>query len=117
MIVYRADLLVYFPVTMHPLILSLISYPDSPLPLGFHSPFTLRVCQVSTYVIQTNTSSGSFAFIGLGVYSYFSGQSQLKAQEAKILKSKSMFGMKSRQTGITGIALTLVGMGLWRLKN
>ncbi|ATZ49421.1 hypothetical protein BCIN_04g05730 [Botrytis cinerea B05.10] len=61
--------------------------------------------------------TGSFAFIGLGVYSYFSGQSQLKAQEAKILKSKSMFGMKSRQTGITGIALTLVGMGLWRLKN
>lgn len=37
MIVYRVDLLVYFPtVKMHPLILSLISYPDSPLPLGFH---------------------------------------------------------------------------------
>ncbi|KAA8571482.1 hypothetical protein EYC84_001482 [Monilinia fructicola] len=56
-------------------------------------------------------------FIGLGIYSYISGQSQLKAQESKILKSKSIFGMKSRQTGITGIALTLVGMGLWRLRN
>ncbi|KAI9643225.1 hypothetical protein NHQ30_007841 [Ciborinia camelliae] len=61
--------------------------------------------------------TGSFAFIGLGIYSYVSGHSQLKAQESKILKSKSMFGMKSRQTGITGIALTLVGMGLWRLRN
>jgi len=28
-----------------------------------------------------------------------------------------MFGMKSRQMGITGIAMTLVGMGLWRLVN
>ncbi|CAD6445281.1 7a8e6771-32d2-42ae-857f-f58c0a9787d7 [Sclerotinia trifoliorum] len=61
--------------------------------------------------------TGSAAFIGLGIYSYFSGQSQLKAQESKILKSKSVFGMRSRQTSITGIALTLVGMGLWRLKN
>ncbi|KAM3074664.1 hypothetical protein ACMFMG_008092 [Clarireedia jacksonii] len=61
--------------------------------------------------------TGATAFIGLGAYSYFSGQSQLKAQEAKILQSKSIFGMKSRQAGITGIAMTLVGMGLWRLRN
>jgi hypothetical protein len=60
---------------------------------------------------------GAAAFMGLGVYSYFSGHSQLKAQQAKILKSKSLFGLKSRQAGITGIALTLAGMGFWRLVN
>jgi len=55
--------------------------------------------------------------MGLGAYSYFSGHSQLKAQQAKILQSRSIFGMKSRQAGITGIALTLAGMGFWRLVN
>lgn len=60
---------------------------------------------------------GAAAFMGLGAYSYFSGHSQLKAQQAKILQSKSIFGMKSRQAGITTIALTLGGMGLWRLVN
>lgn len=55
--------------------------------------------------------------MGLGAYSYFSGQSQLKAQQAKILKSKSVIGFKTRQAGITGIALTLAGMGFWRLVN
>lgn len=62
-------------------------------------------------------SLGAAAFMGLGAYSYFSGQSQLRAQQAKILKSKSLFGLKSRQAGITGIALTLAGMGFWRLVN
>ncbi|KAI9048498.1 hypothetical protein LZ554_007332 [Drepanopeziza brunnea f. sp. 'monogermtubi'] len=61
--------------------------------------------------------TGAAAFMGLGAYSYFSGHSQLKAQEAKILASKSMFGMKSRQAGITTIALTLGAMGFWRLVN
>lgn len=61
--------------------------------------------------------TGAGAFIGLGVYSYFSGHAQLKQQQAKILKSGSMFGMKSRQMGITGIAMTLVGLGLWRFVN
>ncbi|KAE9377953.1 hypothetical protein N431DRAFT_461522 [Stipitochalara longipes BDJ] len=61
--------------------------------------------------------TGAAAFMGLGVYSYFSGHSQLKAQQAKIMKSKSLLGFKSRQAGITGIALTLAGMGFWRLVN
>lgn len=55
--------------------------------------------------------------MGLGAYSYFSGHWQLKEQQAKILASKSIFGMKSRQAGITTIALTLAGMGFWRLVN
>ncbi|KAK0108353.1 hypothetical protein ONS95_003167 [Cadophora gregata] len=61
--------------------------------------------------------TGAAAFMGLGAYSYFSGHSQLKAQQAKILQSKSMFGMRSRQAGITGSALVLAGMGFWRLVN
>lgn len=60
---------------------------------------------------------GAAAFMGLGAYSYFSGHSQLQAQQAKILASKSMFGMKSRRAGITGIALSLGMMGFWRLVN
>ncbi|KAK2625210.1 hypothetical protein QTJ16_005579 [Diplocarpon rosae] len=61
--------------------------------------------------------TGAAAFMGLGAYSYFSGHSQLKSQQAKILNSKSIFGMRSRQAGITSIALTLAGMGFWRLVN
>lgn len=61
--------------------------------------------------------TGAGAFMGLGAYSYFSGHKQLEQQRALILKSKSMFGMRSRQMGITGIAMSLVGMGLWRLVN
>ncbi|KAF7543529.1 hypothetical protein G7046_g9982 [Stylonectria norvegica] len=57
---------------------------------------------------------GSGAFFGLGAYSYFSGMSQLQRQQAAILQSKSIFGMRSRQVGITGISLGLVWMGLWR---
>ncbi|TVY14410.1 hypothetical protein LARI1_G008244 [Lachnellula arida] len=60
---------------------------------------------------------GASAFIALGGYTYFSGHAQLKAQQAKILASKSMFGIKSRQAGITSIALTLAGMGFWRMVN
>ena len=56
-------------------------------------------------------------FIGLGAYSYHSGENQLQLQRAAILKSGSRFGMKSRQAGITGIAMAFVGMGLWRLIN
>ncbi|CAG8976520.1 hypothetical protein HYALB_00006016 [Hymenoscyphus albidus] len=60
---------------------------------------------------------GASAFIGLGAYSWYSGHTQLERQQAKILASKSMFGMKSRQAGITTIALSLVGLGLFRLAN
>ncbi|GAB0137487.1 hypothetical protein EsDP_00005749 [Epichloe bromicola] len=57
---------------------------------------------------------GSGALFGLGAYSYFSGMSQLEKQRQAILQSKSMFGMRSRRFGITGISLGLVWMGLWR---
>lgn len=61
--------------------------------------------------------TGAAAFIGLGAYSYFSGHAQLRQQEAKILKSGKRLGMKSRQMGITGIAMSLVGLGLYRFVN
>ena len=62
-------------------------------------------------------SIGASALIGLGAYSYFSGRHQLHQQRVAIANSRSMFGMKSRQAGVTGIAATLVGMGVWRLFN
>jgi len=58
---------------------------------------------------------GSGAFLGLAAYSYFSGTMQLEKQRDLILRSNSMFGMRSRKLGITGISLGLAWMGLWRL--
>ncbi|RKF61617.1 hypothetical protein OnM2_040058 [Erysiphe neolycopersici] len=60
---------------------------------------------------------GATAFFGLGMYSYFSGRAQLRLQKDKILQSGTRFGLKSRQAGITTIAMTLMGMGFWRLVN
>jgi hypothetical protein len=57
---------------------------------------------------------GSGAFIGLGVYTYMSGHSQLKKQESVILRSKSMFGMGSRRMSITGMSAGLIGLGIYR---
>ncbi|KAG5994131.1 hypothetical protein E4U43_003310 [Claviceps pusilla] len=57
---------------------------------------------------------GSGAFFGLAAYSYLSGMSQLEKQRQAILQSRSMFGMRSRRFGITGISLGLLWMGLWR---
>ncbi|KAI1006104.1 hypothetical protein K3495_g2118 [Podosphaera aphanis] len=75
----------------------------------------LKADQVEDCVLCKLT--GATAFFGLGAYSYFSGHAQLRAQEATILKSASRFGMKSRQAGITTIALSLAGLGFWRLVN
>ena len=58
--------------------------------------------------------AGSGAFLGLAAYSYLSGMSQLDRQRTAILQSKSVFGMRSRRLGITGISLGLLWMGLWR---
>lgn len=58
--------------------------------------------------------TGTGAFVGLAAYSYFSGMSQLEKQQAKIIQSGSMFGMRSRKAGIAGISLGLLWMGIWR---
>ena len=65
----------------------------------------------------TEHLAGAGAFVGLGTYTYFSGHSQLLQQEAMIRQSGSIFGMKSRRASITGLALGMVGMGLYRLVN
>ena len=60
---------------------------------------------------------GGVTFIGLGAYSYFSGMHHLEKQRAAILKSGSRFGFQPRQFGIVGIAMSFVGLGLYRFIN
>ncbi|OJJ49237.1 hypothetical protein ASPZODRAFT_61006 [Penicilliopsis zonata CBS 506.65] len=61
--------------------------------------------------------TGSAAFIGLGVYSYYTGMRNLRAQEKTIMQSATKYKMGSRQLGIATISATLVGMGIWRAFN
>ncbi len=60
-------------------------------------------------------SLGGGAFLGLAAYSYLSGTSQLEKNKAQIIAKRSMFGMRSRKLGITGISLGLAYLGIWRL--
>ncbi|KXJ91011.1 hypothetical protein Micbo1qcDRAFT_234250 [Microdochium bolleyi] len=59
--------------------------------------------------------TGGSAFLGLAAYSYVSGTSQLRQQEAKILASGSRFGMRSRHFGIAATSAGLAWLGLYRL--
>ncbi|BCR82999.1 uncharacterized protein ACHE_10401A [Aspergillus chevalieri] len=61
--------------------------------------------------------TGSAAFVGLGVYSYYTGMNNLRQQEKAIMQSASKYKMGSRQLGIATISATLVGMGIWRALN
>lgn len=62
----------------------------------------------------TDVCIGSATFAGLGAFTYLSGHSQLKAQEAVIRQSKSMFGMASRRAAITTTSAVFVGLGVYR---
>lgn len=64
--------------------------------------------------ILTNMTPGSATFVGLGAFTYVSGHSQLKGQEAIIRQSKSMFGMASRRAAITTTSAVFVGLGVYR---
>ncbi|KAI5286705.1 hypothetical protein KEM54_006573 [Ascosphaera aggregata] len=57
---------------------------------------------------------GTSAFVGLGGYTYYAGMQGLKAQEAEIMRSATMFKMGSRKLGIIAISATLVSMGIYR---
>jgi uncharacterized protein with beta-barrel porin domain len=59
-------------------------------------------------------STGSATFLGLGAFTYVSGHSQIRANEAAIRASKSMFGMRSRGAAITGTSAIMVGLGIYR---
>jgi len=80
-------------------------------PLNFSASRALRPTPFRALTSKT----GGGAFLGLAAYGYYSGQAQLRRQEAVILKSRSVFGMRSRRMGITGISLGLAWLGLWRL--
>jgi hypothetical protein len=67
--------------------------------------------------VLTIESSGSAAFIGLGVYSYLTGMRNLRRQEKAIMQSPTKYKMGSRQLGIATISASLIGMGLWRAFN
>ncbi|KAB8079245.1 hypothetical protein BDV29DRAFT_165162 [Aspergillus leporis] len=61
--------------------------------------------------------TGSAAFIGLGVYSYYTGMSNLRKQENAVMQSATKYKMGSRRLGIATISATLVGMGIYRAFN
>lgn len=58
--------------------------------------------------------AGASAFIGLGAYTYWSGNRQLTLREKEIMKSGSQINMAARRLGITGIAAALVAVGAYR---
>ncbi|EEY14154.1 conserved hypothetical protein [Verticillium alfalfae VaMs.102] len=58
---------------------------------------------------------GGGAFLGLAGYNYLTGMSHLEKQRAALLQRKTMFGMRSRKLGVTGISLGLAYLGIWRL--
>lgn len=67
--------------------------------------------------------------IGLGGYVYLSGRQQLTEERAKMLKTEKLKGSKKqllksaerslrlRSMGITGLSLSLVGLGIYRWAN
>ncbi|PYH74307.1 uncharacterized protein BO88DRAFT_399991 [Aspergillus vadensis CBS 113365] len=61
--------------------------------------------------------TGSAAFIGLGVYSYYSGLKNLKMNEKAIMQGTTKYKMGSRRLGLFTISATLVGMGIYRAFN
>lgn len=62
-------------------------------------------------------STGSAAFIGLGVYSYYTGMSNLRKQEQAIMQGATKYKMGSRRLGIATISASLIGLGVWRAFN
>lgn len=68
-----------------------------------------------SWELANSSHIGAGAFIGLGAYTYLSGQAQLEQQRKMITGSR--FGMQSRQAALTVMAFSLVGLGLYRLRN
>jgi hypothetical protein len=53
----------------------------------------------------------------MGAFTYFNGHYNIRKQEQKIVMSKSFLGVKSRGAAITGMSISLVGLGVYRLFN
>jgi hypothetical protein len=62
-------------------------------------------------------SIGSAAFVGLGVYSYYTGMSNLRKREQAIMQGSTKYKMGSRRLGIATISASLIGLGVWRAFN
>lgn len=64
---------------------------------------------------------GSAAFVGLGIYTYASGRTQLNARKAEIerqvARGATKFGLGARRAGIVVMSAALVGVGAFRLVN
>jgi len=61
--------------------------------------------------------TGTAAFVGLGVYSYYTGMRNLKQQEKAIMRSATKYKMGSRRLGIATLSASLIGLGVWRAIN
>ncbi|CEO59968.1 hypothetical protein PMG11_04615 [Penicillium brasilianum] len=61
--------------------------------------------------------TGSAAFVGLGVYSYYTGMKNLRKQETAIMQGPTKYKMGSRRLGIATISASLIGLGVWRAFN
>ncbi|KAF1833469.1 hypothetical protein BDW02DRAFT_500636 [Decorospora gaudefroyi] len=57
---------------------------------------------------------GSATFLGLGAFTYVTGHSQIRANEAAIRASKPIFGMRSRRAAISGMSTVMLGLGVYR---
>lgn len=61
--------------------------------------------------------TGAGAFTGLGVYTYLSGNAQLNANRAEILKKGGQMSFALRRGGIGATAIGLIALGFYRLVN
>lgn len=59
--------------------------------------------------------TGATAFTGLGIYTYLSGHRQIRQMSGNELREASKLNLLLRRSGINGVALALVGAGLYRL--
>jgi len=64
--------------------------------------------------IYAYLGTGSATFVGLGAFTYVSGHSQIRANEAAIRASKSVFGVRTRGAAITGTSAVMIGLGIYR---
>lgn len=62
---------------------------------------------------------GATVFTGLGTYAYFAGHYNLRTEHAERLRlgKQPLRWMGARRGGVTTLAATLVGLGLYRLVN
>lgn len=55
--------------------------------------------------------------VAAGIFTYASGRAHLLEDSARIAKSGSRFGLRSRMLALGATSLTLVGAGVYRMVN